>query len=123
MNDTPCVSVIMPCRNEARYIEPVLAAILSMKEPPGGFEVIVADGMSDDDTFERVIKIASQDSRIRCIENPGRIVSTGLNTAIREARGEIIIRLDAHTEYAPDYITRCLATLVSSGADLSLIHI
>jgi GT2 family glycosyltransferase len=44
-------------------------------------------------------------------------VSTGLNVAIREARGNIIIRLDAHTEYAPDYIARCVATLVSSGAD------
>ena len=54
---------------------------------------------------------------IRLIDNPGKIVSTGLNAAIRAARGEIIIRMDAHTEYAPDYIRRCVEALDATGAD------
>jgi hypothetical protein len=50
MNESPQVSVIMPCRNEARYIVPVLEAILRQQAPAGGFEVIVADGLSTDGT-------------------------------------------------------------------------
>jgi len=51
------------------------------------------------------------------VDNPGRIVSTGLNAAIREAQGKIIIRIDVHTEYAPDYVHQCLAVREETGAD------
>jgi succinoglycan biosynthesis protein ExoA len=51
------------------------------------------------------------------IDNPGRIVSTGLNSAIKAARGEIVVRMDAHTEYAPDYVQQCVAVLQETGAD------
>jgi len=54
---------------------------------------------------------------VRVIDNPGKIVSTGMNAAIRAARGDIIIRMDAHTEYAPDYIRRCVETLRETEAD------
>src|SRR5256885_2858336 len=54
---------------------------------------------------------------LRIIDNPGRFVSNGLNAAIRAARGEIIIRMDAHTEYAPDYVRECVAALQATGAD------
>ena len=114
---SPRVSVVIPCRNERKHIESCLHGILQQESVTGGFEVLIADGLSADGTRELIARLASQDSRIRCIDNPGRIVSTGLNAAIREARGDIIIRLDAHTEYAPDYIARCVAALVSSGAD------
>lgn len=107
----------MPIRNEAAHITFVLESIMSQEQPEGGIEIIIADGFSDDGTREQIAQLATQDSRIRCIDNHGRIVSTGLNTAIREARGEIIIRMDAHTEYAHDYIVRCLTTLTTSRAD------
>jgi uncharacterized protein YqgV (UPF0045/DUF77 family) len=54
---------------------------------------------------------------VRVLDNPGRIVSTGLNAAIRAARGEVLVRMDAHTTYAPDYVRQCLAVLEESGAD------
>jgi cellulose synthase/poly-beta-1,6-N-acetylglucosamine synthase-like glycosyltransferase len=54
---------------------------------------------------------------LRVIDNPGRLASCGLNAAIRAARGNIIIRMDAHTEYAPDYVQQCVAVLQTSGAD------
>jgi glycosyltransferase involved in cell wall biosynthesis len=110
------VSVVLPCRNEARYIRGCLNGILSQDALSGDFEIIVADGMSDDGTTETLAQMSHADPRIRIIENHGKIVSTGLNAAIRKAHGEIIIRMDAHTEYAQDYIKRCVAVLQSVGA-------
>ena len=56
-------------------------------------------------------------SRLRVIDNPGRIISMGLNTAIQAASGSTIIRMDAHSRYDADYIRQCLAVLQESGAD------
>jgi succinoglycan biosynthesis protein ExoA len=116
-NAEPTVSIVVPCRNEAEHIETALTSILAQETPPGGFEVIVADGMSDDGTRSILFKLAKEDSRLRIVDNPGGIVSTGLNAAIRLARGKIIIRMDAHTTYAPDYVVQCVQVLQESAAD------
>jgi glycosyltransferase involved in cell wall biosynthesis len=113
----PAVSVVIPCRNEKDHIAACVRSILTQEEPPGGFEVIVADGMSDDGTRAVLDRLAEEDQRLRIIDNPGRIVSTGLNAAIKVARGRIIIRMDAHSEYAPDYVCQCVAVLQEIGAD------
>jgi succinoglycan biosynthesis protein ExoA len=116
-NATPAISVIVPCRNEADHIESCVRSILTQEAPPSGFEVIVADGMSDDGTRSILFKLAKEDSRLRVVDNPGHIVSTGLNAAIREARGSVIVRMDAHTRYASDYMRNCLVVLQTTGAD------
>jgi len=161
--EKPLVSVVLPCRNEVDCIEDCLASVLAQQAPEGGFEVIIADGMSEDGTREAIRKAEGRRQKVESdktraeggnlkpesrgekvergavspkskvqspkstdtsgplivmvIDNPGRIVSTGLNAAIRAARGDIIIRMDAHTEYAPDYIRRCVETLTRTGAD------
>jgi succinoglycan biosynthesis protein ExoA len=111
------VSIVIPCRDERDHIESCLRSILAQVPPSGGFEVIVADGMSGDGTRGILKRLTEEDPRLRVIDNPGRIVSTGLNEAIRVARGRIIIRMDVHTEYASDYICQCLAVLQETGAD------
>jgi glycosyltransferase involved in cell wall biosynthesis len=116
-SESPLVSVILPCRNEAGYIEDCLKSILQQEPPDGGFEIIVADGVSNDGTREYLERFCANNPKVRLLNNPGRIVSTGLNAALREARGEIIVRMDAHTVYAPDYIKQCLAVLRETGAD------
>jgi GT2 family glycosyltransferase len=73
--------------------------------------------MSDDSTREILARYVSLHPCIRLLDNPGRIVSTGLNKAIRASRGEIIIRMDAHTEYAPDYVQQCVKVLQATGAE------
>ena len=118
MKDAPvAVSIVIPCRDERDHIESCLRSILAQVPPPGGFEIIVADGMSGDGTREILKRLAEEDPRLRVIDNPGRIVSTGLNAAIRAAQGQIIIRMDVHTDYASDYICQCLAVLEETGAD------
>jgi succinoglycan biosynthesis protein ExoA len=111
------VSVIIPCRMEEGCIEACVRSIFDQDPPAGGFEVIVADGMSTDGTRSILDRLAKEDDRLRVIDNPGRIVSSGLNAAIAVARGKVIVRMDAHTVYARDYVRQCLAVLEETGAD------
>ena len=80
-------------------------------------EIIVADGMSEDGTREKLFQLAQQDPRIKVLDNPERIVSTGLNIALEASKGKIICRMDVHAEYAPDYIKQCVWILEQTGAD------
>src|SRR5262249_39184565 len=107
----------IPVRNEGKHIARCLEGVLSQDYPPERMEVLIADGMSDDDTRQVLARVAASDPRVRVLDNPGRIVSTGLNAAIRLARGEVIIRMDAHTVYASDYVSQCLAVLDETGSD------
>lgn len=114
----PGVTIIVPCRNERAYIDEFLRC-LSAQEPlesGEGWEAIIADGRSDDGTRERLIAASTADPRIRWIDNPARMVSAGLNAAIRQARAPVIARMDVHTEYAPDYLKECVKALLTTGA-------
>lgn len=111
------VSVIVPCRNERHHIEACIQSILTQTISATELEVIVADGQSNDGTREILTRLEQTHTPLRVIENPRRIVSTGLNAAIRVARGPIILRMDAHTTYAPDYVEQCLQVLQETGVE------
>jgi glycosyltransferase involved in cell wall biosynthesis len=117
VNSIPLVSLIIPCRNERKNIRQCLDSILGCDCPVDRLEILVADGMSDDGTREILDDYASRFPAIRIIDNLQKITPTGLNSAIKAARGEIIVRLDAHTEYAQDYIRQCVEVLLETGAD------
>ena len=112
------VSVIVPCRNERRYIEGFCAGVVRQQLPADWrLQLVVADGQSDDGTRELLQSISLNDPRVVWIDNPARIVSTGLNAALKLATGEIIVRMDVHSEYADDYVAQFLAVLAETGAD------
>lgn len=112
------VSVIVPCRNERQHISAFCKSVAQQELPEGWrLQVLIADGMSDDGTRRQLQSIVAADERFVCIDNPSRIVSTGLNAAIAKAEGEVIVRMDVHTRYAPNYIAQCIAVLDESGAD------
>jgi succinoglycan biosynthesis protein ExoA len=112
------VSVIVPCRNERAYIAPFCASLFAQALPAGWqMQAVVADGQSDDGTAEWLAARAASDPRLRVIDNPGRIVSTGLNRALSIASGSVIVRMDVHSTYAPDYVAECIAALQRTGAD------
>jgi succinoglycan biosynthesis protein ExoA len=110
-------SIVIPCRNESGYIEKCLQSVFRQQTAPSQIEVIVADGMSDDGTRQILTRLAGEYKDLCVIDNPDRTVSAGLNAAIRAAKGQVIIRMDAHSEYAPDYILQCLQVLEETGAD------
>ena len=111
------VSIVIPCRNEADHIENCVRSIFAQQVGRVEMELVIADGMSSDGTRDVLNRLALQNRQLRIVDNPGRIVSSGLNAAIRAAQGEVIIRMDAHTEYAPDYVHQCLSVLDETGAD------
>lgn len=108
----PFVTIIMPVRNEADFIARSLGAVLAQDYSSDHCEIFVADGMSDDDTRQIIQNIAvTSATPITIVDNPGRIVPTGFNAALAQARGEIIIRVDGHCEIAPDYVSQCVKHL------------
>ncbi|HEY3380003.1 MAG TPA: glycosyltransferase family 2 protein [Armatimonadota bacterium] len=110
MSTRPLVSVIIPVRNEGRYIGACLESLLRCSYPPTRWEIILADGMSDDATRSEVARVARRSPvSIIVVDNPRRVTPFALNLALGLARGEIIIRIDAHAEYGDDYVTRCVA--------------
>jgi succinoglycan biosynthesis protein ExoA len=114
---TSLISIIVPCRNEVAFIDVFLRSLVGHEGLAIDDEILISDGMSDDGTRERLNAWMDRDPRIRMIDNPERIVSTGLNRAVRAARGEIIVRMDVHTEYDPDYVRQCVCILEETGAD------
>ena len=110
------VSIVCPCRNEIRNINAFLREIAHQQATEFRLEIIVADGQSNDGTAEVLAAWRAREPRGVVIPNPGRIVSTGLNAAIRIAQGEIIVRMDVHTKYAHDYVSQCVKVLKQSGA-------
>ncbi len=113
----PFVSIVIPCRNEVRYIGSCLDSILASDYPQNRFEVLIADGMSDDGTREVIAGYASAYRQVRMLDNPKRITPCGMNVAIRAARGEIILRMDAHAMYPPGYVARLVGALLETGAE------
>jgi succinoglycan biosynthesis protein ExoA len=111
------VSIVVACCNEIQHVREFLDSVLAQDLQGLGWEAIIADGLSKDGTRAVLAEYCAKHPQLRFIDNPELIVSTGLNAAIRGARGKIIIRMDAHTRYAPDYCLLCLATLESTGAD------
>ncbi len=113
----PFVSIIIPCRNEARYLGPCLDSILESAFPIDRLEVLVADGMSTDGTRELAAEYGRRYATVRVVQNPRRITPTALNRALAAARGEVIVRMDAHVVYPPEYVPRLVAALAETGAD------
>lgn len=115
MPKAAAVSYVMPVLNEAGYLESAVASIVA-QDHPGEFELVLAVGPSTDGTDKVIARLVAADPRIRVVDNPGMDIPIGLNLAIAASRHPIIVRVDAHTELAPGYTSRAVATLERTGA-------
>jgi len=111
------VSIVIPMRNEESHVAACLDSILPQLDDLDDAEVLCVDGMSKDNTRQIVAEYANRDGRVVLVENPERIVPTGMNKAIQMAKGDVIVRLDCHAKYASDYLSSCLEVLQRTGAD------
>jgi glycosyltransferase involved in cell wall biosynthesis len=114
--DAPTVSVLVPVLDEEEWISEVIERLAAQSLP--SIEIIIADGGSTDATRAIVADYAAADTRVRLIDNPGRIQSSGLNRALAVSRAPIVARLDGHAFVEADYLERCVALLGATGADV-----
>lgn len=101
----PRITVILPVRNEEKYLQAAVQSVLS-QDYPGEIEVLLAIAPSIDSTKEVATQICAANQNIKIIDNPKGLTTTGMNLAIAEATGEVIVRVDAHSELAAGYLAR-----------------
>jgi succinoglycan biosynthesis protein ExoA len=113
----PFVTIAMPCFNEEGYIEACIQSVQAQDYARDRIEILVADGRSTDRTRDVLAVLAAGDPRIRVIDNPDRLQAAGMNRIIAEAKGDLIVRMDVHCDYAPSYVRTCVEVMQRTGAD------
>ena len=111
MQDSPFVTIIMPIRNEADFIERAIRSVLDNDYPADRMEILVVDGMSDDGTREIVARLSKADSRVMMLDNAKRIAPTAMNIGLKAAQGDLFIRVDGHVEIPVDFIAKSILCL------------
>jgi glycosyltransferase involved in cell wall biosynthesis len=114
MIEWPFVSVIMPIRNEADFIQKAIESVLQNDYPHDRLEILVVDGMSDDGTRRIVTDIANRDSRVLMLDNPKKIVPYAMNIGLRQIKGDLFARVDGHATVAPDFLSSSVKCLLET---------
>lgn len=115
MPELPTVTIAIPVLNEEQHIESVIRCFQG-NSYPNIVEIIVADGGSTDRTLHLLEKISKKDARVKVIPNPGKKQAAGMNRIIEAANGELLVRADAHAEYAKDYVEKCVEVMLETNA-------
>ena len=111
------VSIICPVFNEEKYIEACIVSILEQDYPKEAMEVLFIDGNSTDNSTGIIKRYTAQYSFLKLLNNPERIVPYALNKGFEAAKGEVIMRLDAHCTYPTNYISELVRYLYQLNAD------
>lgn len=112
------ITIIIPTRNEERYIDKCLNSVLKFERLNEYWhEILVIDGLSNDKTKEIIKSFCVNNANIKLIDNPSIIQASALNIGIRLSQGDYIMRLDAHCVYPSEYFQKLIDTAVSTGAD------
>ena len=115
----PKVSIIIPCYNEQATIRLLLEALRGQTFPRAEMEVLISDGFSTDNTRNEIAGFQKDfpDLAVRVVDNTLRSIPSAVNRAIESARGEILVRLDAHSKPYPDYVAKCVQAHVEKRGD------
>jgi len=111
------VSIIIPCRNEEKYIGRCLDSLLANDYPREALEIVVVDGMSTDRTREIVDEYCQKYPFVKMIDNPWHIKPKALNIGIKSTMSDVVMRIDAHAVYERDYISKLVHGLFQHDAD------
>ena len=113
----PFISIVIPCRNEQQFIGRCLNSIIAQNYPKERLEVLVIDGDSQDNTRHIIGTYAAKEPYIRMLNNPDKMQNLALNIGILNSKGDIIMRMDAHSEYKYNYVSEAISALAKYGAD------
>lgn len=121
-NFCPLISIIIPIRNDVYFIDDLLSKVLSQTYPKAKTEILIVDGMSTDGTRKKTSDILNKFQMtnyfgVKFLDNPKGQRTTALNIGIKNAKGNIIVRLDARTVIPKDYIWKCIQTLIETNSD------
>ncbi|MEN9639084.1 MAG: hypothetical protein RLZZ262_952 [Bacteroidota bacterium] len=108
---TSRVAVVIPCRNEYRYIVNCIQSVLNQDYPGDLLNVYVVDGQSDDGTLDIIAKEFCNNKRVQVIDNPQRTTPYALNRGIQVADADVSIIFGAHAIMLPHYVTNCVELL------------
>lgn len=111
------LSVICPIYNEEKYIVACIDSIIAQDYPKEDLEVLLMDGMSTDRTRELISHYLPSCPYLHLLDNPGRTAPRALNRGIAEARGDVILRIDAHSSYPSNYFSTLVRRLFELNAD------
>jgi len=117
METHPLVTIIIPCRNEEESISECLDSIIAQGYPKEKLEVLVVDGRSEDRTREIVGGYAKKYPFVLILDNEKKYTPFALNIGVKAAKGDYIIRMDAHARYKEDYVSKCVESILRYGAD------
>lgn len=116
----PFVSFLLVTRNEIKYIERALLSMIDQTYPHDLYEILVVDGRSDDGTIEKIKDLKKQHYNdalsIRVLDNPKRILASGWNIGIKEAKGEYVIRIDAHAQVPANFLESAVKAIMQTSA-------
>jgi len=113
----PFISVILPVRNEEKYIRACVTSVFEQDYPAEKMEVVFVDGCSSDRTVEILQEMQKTYPQIVVLENPNRTVPYAMNIGIAYSKAPVIVRLDAHAEYPADYVRLSVETLLTVECD------
>lgn len=116
-NKFPLVSVVIPCRNEEKFIGQCLESLIKQEYPKDNLEILIVDGMSDDRTRNIVSGYQEKYSFVKLLDNQKKITPVAFNIGIKESKGGIIILMGAHAQYDKYYISNCIQSLLRNNAD------
>lgn len=117
MENLPFISVVIPCRNEDKFIRNCLDSILNQDYPKDKLEILVIDGLSQDKTKEIVEGYTKQFVFLKLLDNPKKITASALNIGIKNAKGDFILWMSAHNYYEFNYISKCINVAMNLNVD------
>lgn len=107
----PTVSIVIPCLNEASYIERCVRSTMEQSYPNDRIRVVVADGGSNDGTLHHLEALQKEFGQLIVVDNPKRFTPVALNLGVMATTSDVVVILGAHAELASDFIEKCVAAL------------